>query len=48
MEALAQLPDYNGLLVLELRDRFHEHFREALETMRGIIREQSHKKEESS
>jgi sugar phosphate isomerase/epimerase len=39
IEALAQLPTYEGLYILEIRPRFHEHFPEALETMRHIIRE---------
>ena len=39
IEALAQLPEYNGLYILELRPRFHEHFSEALKTMQHIIRE---------
>ena len=47
-EAFAQLPDYNGLLILELRDRFHEHFPEAIETVQRIIRKQNGKKRESS
>lgn len=38
VEALAQLPDYEGLYVLELHPRFYEHFLEALKTMRRIIR----------
>ncbi|MCP4211468.1 MAG: sugar phosphate isomerase/epimerase [Halieaceae bacterium] len=37
VEALAQLPDYEGLYVLELRPRFYDHFSEALETMRRIV-----------
>ena len=39
LEALAQLPAYEGLYILELRPRFRSHFPEALETMRHIIRE---------
>jgi sugar phosphate isomerase/epimerase len=37
-EALAQLPTYEGLYILEMHPRFYEHFPEALETMRHIIR----------
>ena len=40
-EALAQLPAYEGRYILELHPRFYEHFPEALETMRRIIREVS-------
>ena len=36
-EALRQLPDYAGILILELRPRYRDRLTEALETMRGII-----------
>lgn len=39
IEALAQLPNYTGLYILELRPRFYEDFPEALETIRRMIRE---------
>lgn len=39
IEALVQLPEYNGLYTLELRPRFHDHFPQALKTMQHIIRE---------
>jgi sugar phosphate isomerase/epimerase len=39
IEALAQLSDYTGLYILELRPRFYEDFPEALETIRRMIRE---------
>lgn len=35
--ALRQLPDYAGILILELRPRYRDRLAEALETMRGII-----------
>jgi len=38
VEALAQLPAYEGLYILELRPRFYDHFPQALETMRRILR----------
>jgi sugar phosphate isomerase/epimerase len=38
-ESLAQLPDYEGFYVLEIRPRFHAHFAEALRTTRDLIRE---------
>lgn len=38
-EALAQLPAYEGLYVLEMRPRFSEHFSAALATMRRIVRQ---------
>jgi sugar phosphate isomerase/epimerase len=41
VEALAQLPTYEGLYVLEIRSRFYEHFPEALETIRRVIRNAS-------
>ena len=37
VEALKQLPEYEGYYVLELRPRFHEHLATALETARQII-----------
>ncbi|UCC62138.1 MAG: sugar phosphate isomerase/epimerase [Anaerolineae bacterium] len=37
VETLAQLGEYTGLCVLEIRPRFREHLVEALETMRRII-----------
>lgn len=37
VEALAQLPAYKGLYILELRPRFYGHFPEALGTMRRIF-----------
>jgi sugar phosphate isomerase/epimerase len=37
VEALAQLPDYEGIYILEIRSRFREYFPEALETTRSII-----------
>lgn len=36
-QALGQLPDYAGILILELRPRYRERLAEALETMRGIV-----------
>jgi sugar phosphate isomerase/epimerase len=39
VEALAQLPAYEGRYILELHPRFYEHFSEALETTQRIIRE---------
>jgi len=39
VEALRQLPDYEGYYVLELRPRFQEHLAEALETARQIVRQ---------
>lgn len=48
VEAFAQLPEYKGMLILELRERFHEHFPEAVETIWRIIRERSRKKRENS
>jgi sugar phosphate isomerase/epimerase len=37
VDALKQLPEYEGYYVLELRPRFHEHLAEALETARQIV-----------
>jgi len=37
VEALRQLPDYQGAYVLEIRPRFFEHFAEALQTARQIV-----------
>jgi len=37
VQALKQLPDYEGYYVLELRPRFHEHLASAAETARQII-----------
>jgi sugar phosphate isomerase/epimerase len=37
VEALQQLPSYEGAYVLEIRPRFFEHFAEALETARQIV-----------
>jgi sugar phosphate isomerase/epimerase len=37
VDALAQLGDYQGALVLELRPRYRAHFAEALATMRTLI-----------
>jgi sugar phosphate isomerase/epimerase len=39
LESLAQLVDYEGLYVLEIRPRFSGHFAEALQTTRNLIRE---------
>jgi sugar phosphate isomerase/epimerase len=39
VEALKQLPEYEGYYVLELRPRFQEHLAEALEAARQIVRE---------
>lgn len=36
-DALGQLPDYTGILILELRPRYRDRLAEALETMRGIV-----------
>jgi sugar phosphate isomerase/epimerase len=36
-DALRQLPDYTGILILELRPRYRDRLAEALETMRGIV-----------
>jgi sugar phosphate isomerase/epimerase len=36
-EALQQLPDYEGLYVMEIRPRFRDHFRQALHTLRDIV-----------
>jgi sugar phosphate isomerase/epimerase len=41
VEALQQLPEYEGLYVLEIRPRFTEHFAEALETTRRILAQAS-------
>lgn len=38
-DALRQLPDYEGILILELRPRYRDRLAEALETMVGIIAE---------
>jgi sugar phosphate isomerase/epimerase len=37
VQALRQLPSYEGAYVLEIRPRFFEHFAEALETARQIV-----------
>jgi len=37
VEALKQLPDYEGFLILEIRPRFYEHLAEALDTTRQIV-----------
>ena len=39
VEALRQLPDYQGFYVLEIRPRFYEHLAEALSTARDLIRQ---------
>ena len=39
VQALAQLPDYEGLYILEIRARFREYFPEALKTTQQKIRE---------
>ena len=39
IESLAQLPDYEGLYILEIRPRFHEHFGESLKTLQHFIHE---------
>lgn len=39
LKAMAQLPAYEGLYILELRPRFYEHFPEALETIWRIVEE---------
>ena len=36
-EALSQMPEYEGLYVMEIRPRFHEHLSEALAVMRGVV-----------
>ena len=36
-DALRQLPDYTGVLILELRPRYRDRLVEALATMRGIV-----------
>jgi sugar phosphate isomerase/epimerase len=41
VQALLQLPDYQGIYVMELRARFHEYLAEALQTLRQLIREAS-------
>jgi len=44
--ALAQLPDYEGLYILEIHPRFREHFSQALETMRDIVRKVTNQQKE--
>jgi sugar phosphate isomerase/epimerase len=39
VEALAQLPDYKGQYILEVRSRFQEYYPEALKTTQRIIRD---------
>lgn len=38
-EALQQMPDYEGFLILEIRPRFYEHLAAALDTTRAIVRQ---------
>jgi hypothetical protein len=37
VQALRQLPNYQGAYILEIRPRFFEHFAKALETARQIV-----------
>jgi sugar phosphate isomerase/epimerase len=40
-DALSQLPGYEGLYVLEIRPRFRDHLIDALNVMRGVVRQVS-------
>ena len=37
VQALSQLPEYQGIYVLELRPRFREHYAHALTTIRDFV-----------
>jgi hypothetical protein len=39
LDSLAQLVDYEGLYVLEIRPRFRGHFADTLRTTRNLVQE---------